>query len=267
MRIAITGALGRLGRAVTAAAVAAGHEVISIDRAAGAEAADPDGCHRRVEVTDRPALFGAVEGADALIHLAAFVTPLHDPDWVVHNTNVVASYNSLSVAVELGIERVCLASSVNAIGGAYSRPPRYDYFPVDERHPTYAQDPYSLSKWIAEEQASAVARRNPALRVASLRMHALRDRAGLPGPPERGRRDLWGYSPLEDVARACVAATSADFNGHEICYVVAAETSSEVPSMLLRDRFHPYVPVVGDLSGHRSFFDSGKACRLLGWSA
>ena len=27
----------------------------------------------------------------------------------------------------------------------------------------------------------------------------------------------------------------------------------------------PHVPITGDLSGHKSFFDSGKAERMLGW--
>jgi hypothetical protein len=45
----------------------------------------------------------------------------------------------LSAAATLGIQRVCSASSINAIGGAFSRAPRYDYFPIDEQHPTYVE--------------------------------------------------------------------------------------------------------------------------------
>ncbi len=46
---------------------------------------------------------------------------------------------------------------MNAIGGAFSQSPKYDYFPLDEQHPTYAEDPYSLSKWVLEQQADAFA--------------------------------------------------------------------------------------------------------------
>ena len=35
-------------------------------------------------------------------------------------------------------------SSINAIGGRFSRSPRYDYFPLDEQHPAYVEDPYSV---------------------------------------------------------------------------------------------------------------------------
>ncbi|MGI8879007.1 MAG: NAD-dependent epimerase/dehydratase family protein [Jatrophihabitans sp.] len=268
MRIAVTGARGLLGRAVTARAVEAGNEVISLDQTLPErEGAGGPVREQTVDVTDRDALRDLVKDADALIHLAAYVTPLNAPDHVVHNTNVVANYNVLSVAVELGIERVCLASSINAIGGAYSRHPRYDYFPVDERHPTYAEDPYSVSKWEGEQQASAVARRYPALRVASLRMHAIRDRAISSEAPERNSRDLWGYSPLPAVAAACLATLTASFGGHEVFYIVAAETVCDLDSLTLREQFYPEVPVVGDLSGRRSFFDCAKARSVLKWQA
>ena len=39
----------------------------------------------------------------------------------------------------------------------------------------------------------------------------------------------------------------------------------DVPSLELAARFFPDVPIRGDLSGHRSFFSSAKAEKLLGW--
>ena len=57
---------------------------------------------------------------------------------VVFNENSAGNYNALSAAATVGIKRVCLASSINAIGGVFSRQPRYDYFPLDEQHPTVA---------------------------------------------------------------------------------------------------------------------------------
>jgi len=38
-----------------------------------------------------------------------------------------------------------MVSSINVIGGAFNRSPRYDYFPVEEQHLTYAEETYSLS--------------------------------------------------------------------------------------------------------------------------
>jgi len=264
MRIAVTGGSGLLGRAVTDLAMRDGHQVVSVDRAAPREHRDGV-AYRSADTTVFDDFIRAIDGTDALVHLAAYIRPGTVPDNVVHNTNVTSSYNALSIAVELGMNRVCLASSVNAIGGAYSRSPRYDYFPVDEAHPTYAEDPYSLSKWIAEQQADSIARRHEHMSIASLRLHALHDRPQPdPAHPERGHKQLWGYTPLPDAAQAYLAALPADFRRSEVFFVAADDTASDVASLELRDRFYPDVPVVGDLSGRRSFFDSRKARTLLG---
>jgi UDP-glucose 4-epimerase len=63
----------------------------------------------------------------------------------------------------------------------------------------------------------------------------------------------------------CLLALDDRFRGHEAFYIVAPETTSDTPSLELAARYFPDVPVWGDLGGHRSFFDSSKAERLLGW--
>jgi nucleoside-diphosphate-sugar epimerase len=46
---------------------------------------------------------------------------LNDSGEIIHNVNVVSSYNAIKVAAELGITRVVQASSVNVIGlGTFS---------------------------------------------------------------------------------------------------------------------------------------------------
>lgn len=269
MRIAVTGGRGLLGRAVCELAVREGHSVISVDLVS-AEADEPtDGLQQvNADVTDFERLRAAVAGAEALVHLAAYISPRNHPDHVVHNTNVVARYNALSVAVTSSIRAVALASSINAIGGQYSRRPRCDYFPVDEEHPTHAEDPYSLSKWLGERQADAFARRHENMTISSLRFHALRSWAeahvAAQRRPDSSARDLWGHIPIDDAARSCLAAVQADFRGHEVFYVVGDRSTSDRPSLDLRAEYYPDVPVVGDLSGHRGFFDVTKARRLLG---
>jgi nucleoside-diphosphate-sugar epimerase len=195
-----------------------------------------------------------------------------ETDWHrVHGDNVTGSYNVLLAAAEAGVKRVCAASSVNAIGGIFSRTPRYDYFPLDPAHPCYAEDPYSLSKWILEEQARSITRRFADLAVSCLRFSAIQERERRVDFGRRREdllaRDLWGYSPPEDCARVCLTAVTADLHGAEVFYVVARDTASEVPSEELRRRFYPDVTVRGDLSGHRAFYDSTAAREKLGWTA
>ena len=213
-------------------------------------------------------LLDAFAGCDALIHMAAIPSPRGHPDHVVHNNNVVGSYNALRAAAEHRIMRICQASSVNAIGLSFSRAPRFDYFPIDEKHPSYVEEPYSLSKWICEQQADSFARRHAGIRIASMRFHwVVPDRATAGGwfnkPGEE--KHLWGYTLYEAAARACLQSLTAGYDGHEVFYIVAPDTTMDVPSLELAGRFFPDVPIKGDLSGHRSFFSSAKAERLLGW--
>ncbi len=212
----------------------------------------------------------ALQGCDALVHLAAIPSPGGQPDHVVHNNNVVGSYNALSAAATLGINRVCQASSVNATGATYSRWPRYDYFPLDEQHPTYNEDPYSLSKWICEQQGDSFVRRYEQMVISSLRFHwVIEDRTMA---TQQGKqlgstlaKQLWGYTRLDAAAHACLLSLTAQFAGHEVFYIVAPDTMMDTPSLELAEQFFPDVPLRGDLPANSGFFDCGKAERLLGW--
>ena len=271
MKIAVTGGNGRIGRGIVEMALTEGHEVVSIDQTPAPKINLPHYSFVPANLTDYAEFVQAIRGCEALIHMAAIPAPGHHPDHQVHNNNVAASYNALRAAVEVGIKRVCQASSVNATGLGYSRWPRFDYFPLDEKHPTYNEDPYSLSKWICEEQADSFARRYEDMIISSMRFHGIvPERSTMVQAKSYSQTDaavknLWAYTCLEDASRACLLSLTADFGGHEVFYIVAADTISDTPSLELKQKFFPDVPVRGDLSGHRSFFDSSKAERLLGW--
>lgn len=270
MRIAVTGALGRVGRSVVDLLASDGHSVVAIDRI-GATATIPGSVTVQLNVTDYPGLERTFDGCDAVIHLAAINGPGIDPDEVVHNNNVVTSYNALRAAAAVGVRRVCLASSINAIGGRFSRWPRYEYFPLDEEHPAYPEDPYSLSKWIGEQQADSIARRYEGMTIASLRLHGVvagrsETLPWIDTPDKVAEKQLWGYTGREAAARAFALGVTAPFSGHEVFYIVAPETMVDTPSLELKERHYPEVEVRGDLGGNLGFFDCSKARELLGWS-
>jgi nucleoside-diphosphate-sugar epimerase len=272
MKIALTGGSGRIGRAITTEALRRGHGIVSIDRVAWPEA--PEGENFRFVLADTDEydkLVTAFEGCDAVIHMAAIPSPFHLPDHVVHNNNVVGSYNALRAAVEHGIMRICQASSVNAVGLSYSRAPRFDYFPIDEAHPNYTEEPYGLSKWICEQQADTFARRYDGIRIASMRFHAVVDDRSVAArlfgePTQQFAKNLWAYTRFDAAADACLLSLDADFRGHEAFYIVAPDTVLDPPTLEVAAKFFPEVPIRGDLGGHRSFFSSAKAERMLGWT-
>lgn len=273
MRIAVTGGSGELGRTLVPYLLEQGHAVVSIDRTlppVDFTRPRPWPENMAADTRDFGAVVSCLRGCDAVIHLAAHRSPMGHPDTVVYADNTTSSYNVLSAAATLGIKRVCLASSINAIGGVFSRAPHYDYFPVDERHPTYAEDPYSLSKWVLEQQADAFARRFEDMRIASLRFHGIvenRERATRMASfaSAMAARHLWAYTLVTEASRACLLAVTADFTGHEVFYITAPQTIMEEPSAELARQYYPDTPIRGDLSDHKSFFDCGKAERLLGW--
>lgn len=270
--IAITGGSGRIGHAVAVEALKAGHSVISIDRVK--PAAPPDDTRLRfieADIADYDALVEAFRGADALVHMAAIPSPGRDPDHVIHKNNVVGSYNALRAGVEVGICRIVQASSVNAIGLSFSRAASFDYFPLDEEHPNHNEEPYSLSKWICEQQADSLARRYEHIAIASMRFHYVCEaRANAAQHYGKATKEiakhLWAYTRYDAAASACLLALDAPFKGHEVFYIVAPDTVIDVPSMELAARFFPDVPIREDLPGHTSFFSSKKAERMLGWT-
>lgn len=273
MKIAVTGGNGDMGRNLIPYLLEQNHTVVSIDRTVASTfpATYTPGLSSMVADTRNfGELVASLRGCDALIHLAAIRSPFNHPDSVVYADNTISSYNALSAAATLGIQRVCLASSINAIGGAFSRSPRYDYFSLDEKHPTYSEDPYSLSKWVLEQQADAFARRYEWMTIASLRPHWLlesRERAleVTTRVGELSVRHLWAYTLFSEASRACLLSITADFSGHEVFYIVAPQTTSSTPSLELARQHYPQTEIRGDLSNHTGFFNCEKAGRLLGW--
>jgi UDP-glucose 4-epimerase len=258
---------------VIARLTAKGHRVRSLDKVAPAT---PPGegneavTFQAVDLTSREAVMEAVRGCDGIMHFGAIPGPHGHPPGVVYANNTIGSHNVLTAAAALGIKRVCMASSVNAVGGIDSRRGRFDYFPVDEKHPTYAEDDYSLSKWVMEQQGDMFGRRYPDMTLSSLRFHAL-----TPGKPESEAalvtaeapvaRNLWGWTWIDEGARACELALLADYTGHETFFIIAPKTHSPIPSRELAAHAFPEVPIRGNLDGHAGFFDCSKAEHLIGW--
>ncbi|MCW1967848.1 MAG: NAD(P)-dependent oxidoreductase [Anaerolineae bacterium] len=270
MKIAITGGNGRLGSALIPLALERGHQVVSLDRQLPAQLSY-EVSHIAADVCDFGEFVAAIAGCDALVHLAAYPSPRHHPNPVVYANNTVSSYNALLAAATLGINRVCQASSINAIGGVYSRAARYDYFPVDEQHPTYAEDPYSLSKWVMEAQGDAFARRYENMRIASLRFHWLQPQPVTPKPEYDHNtnwvKHLWARTDMTSAAEACLLSLSADFSGHEVFYIVAPTQHTVAPTLELAKQYYPDVPIRSPLPGHTSLINSQKAERVLGWKS
>ena len=272
MRVAVTGGSGRVGRYIVRDLLEHGWDVTNVDAVPARELRVR---FQRIDVTDYGAVVEALATADAVVHMAAIPDPTQDPEHVVFRVNILANWNVLAAAELHGIPQVVMASSVNAIGATFSKAPVPPlYFPVDEEHPTRAEDGYAQSKWLGEEMAEAFCRRRE-MQIASLRFHALLDsdeqrqaqRLAIADPTDDRVRpkSFWGWTDRGDAARACRLALEAEWTGHEACFINSDETVLAMETREAIERVYPGVPLRAPLDGFASAIDNAKAQRLFGW--
>lgn len=274
MRIAITGAGGTVGREVVKLCSQKGHKLIQIYR----EETSTDNPNSETRVADLASSYAdtvaAFKSAEAVIHLAAIPNPVDKEDSLVHSNNVNAAFNGFRACGELGIKKICYASSVNAIGLAYANQPlEFDYFPIDEDHPMKPTDAYALAKQETEIQAQAFVNWFQGTRIACLRIHQV-------APMEEVRKEheqdweasavkqLWSWVSPQATARACLQAVenSDNWEGCEVFNIVAPTTTQSTPSVELAKKYFPEARIRPGLEGNSAFWTIEKAERLLKWN-
>ena len=269
MRIVVTGGSGRAGRYIIPELLQHGHQVVNADIL---RIDDPGVEFFFTDLTNYGQTVSVLHGADAVIHMAAIPNNRLFTPQVVFSTNVTSTFNVLHAAEVLGIPKLVLASSVNAMGNSLNRyivPPLY--FPVDEEHPTRAEDPYSLTKWLGEQTADAFARRRK-VQIASFRFHGLREddylrhlRQNPVTDPVHEVKSFWGYLHLKDCARACRMALESTWEGHHGFFLNAADTILSIPTVEALDKCYPGVPLKEDLHDFTSPIDISQAKRVFIW--
>ncbi|PVH95201.1 UDP-galactose 4-epimerase [Periconia macrospinosa] len=272
MKIAVTGAQGCLGKDVVRLCAAAGHSTVQIDRVEAPPNDIPNSEIRTADATDYDAMLEALRGCDALIHLASVPRPGILPEAVTYGNNVQSSFNGFRACGELGIKRICYASSINAIGLVFSHilPVKYAYFPIDEDYPANPTDGYSLAKLGSEMQAKAFANWFPGTKIACLRLHWIIQREQVmeyQKGEECAVENLWGYVEPAAAARACLLAVEQahQFEGHQIFNIANPRTTSTEDSTALARKYFPDVEIKDGLDGNRGFWTVHKAETLLGW--
>lgn len=274
MKIAITGAKGNVGQAVVKHCAEKGYKTVQIDLTEFENDNTPNSETRVADTAgDYDSVVAAFRGCDAIIHLAAIPNPVNRKDSVVHANNVNSAFNGFRAAGELGIKRVCYASSVNAIGLAYSNQPlKFPYFPIDEDYTFSPTDAYALAKAESELQAKAFVNWYPGMKIACMRFHEVSARQQVYDHHARdwegaGVKQLWGWVSPEATARACVAALEKwdNYEGMEVFNVHAPTTAQDIPSADLLKKYYPDVPIKGDLSGNQGLWSTEKTQRILGW--
>lgn len=183
MTVLVTGASGLLGGAVARALVARGDEVRTLQRRASGV---PGAKDVQGSVTDPAAVARAVEGVDAVVHLAAKVSLAGEPA-EFHAVNVEGTGVLLNAAERGGVERFVQVSSPSvahlgsSLVGAGTTP----------ADPEHARGEYARTKAAAELLALARDRRRRP------------DGSGGPGPSVVAVRPhiVWGPGDTQLVER------------------------------------------------------------------
>lgn len=271
MRVAVTGASGKLGAVVAAELAEAGHEVIRMD-AVGARGAD----FVEVLLTDYGQVvdaFSSVDdrhgGLDAVVHLAAIPAGGIRPDSATFHNNMNATFNVFQAARRAGIERIVYASSETLLGIPFETPP--PYLPVDEQYPSRPESVYSLVKHLEEELAQKLIRWDPELSITAMRFSNVMvadDYAGFRAWQDDAsarRWNLWGYIDARDAAQAIGLALEKSAPGFETYVIAQADTVMERPSAELAAEVFPDVPLTHPLEGRETLLSIDKARRMLGY--
>jgi nucleoside-diphosphate-sugar epimerase len=276
MRILVTGARGKVGRATVESLLAAGHDVTATDLGAPVfERPEPGReAYVKADLTDAGEAYAVVRGHDAVIHAAAIPEPTRNPAHVVFENNLMSTFNAIEAAVRWGVPRFVNVSSETAPGWFFAeRAFLPDYLPVDEEHPLRPQDPYATAKVFGEQLMDAAVRRSD-VRCISIRPSWVQWEGNIEGnlgPIVRGGGDepsdgFWSYVDMYDLAEVMRLAAESDLPGHEVFYAAQPDNSAGLPFADLVRRHHGDEIALRELPRpDASGISCAKADRMLGW--
>jgi len=268
MKILVTGSSGQIGRYVVRDLVNSGHTVTGVDIAPPAEQVCPI---LQVDLIDAGQVYQALAGAgaEAVIHLGAWVNAGIVPDTRTYGDNVRGTFNLFQACADLGIKRVVSASSAQVYG--FAGGPPY-YLPADESHPCRPRNCYALAK-MAGEQAADYFVANYELTILSFRFMGVRspDRIGpeieqMAKNPASGEWLLWTRTDARDAAAACRLAVEQETVASGPYNITGAQVVLAQPTMaLVETHFGSQTEIRGPLSGHMSPLSCGRAEAAFGY--
>ncbi len=265
----MTGGSGLLGTFVVREFVEHGYDVVNADMKLPMK---PDCRTVITDLTQLGQVYGVLEGADAVVHLAAIPVAYSHPNEVTFQNNVLSTYNVLEAASALGIKKSVIASSESSYGLVFALNRLTPlYVPIDEEHPQRPQDSYGLSK-IVNEQTGLMFHRKSGMQVVALRLgnviapEMYKNFPSFYHDPKERDRILWSYIDTRDAATACRLAIEKESLGYVALNIAADDSSMDVLSRELMASQYPNVSDFREeLSGYETLLSNKKAKMILGW--
>jgi len=140
--VLVTGSAGRVGQAAVQGLLERGHSVRGFDRAPSPGLPEAT----VADLSDLEALKAALNGVEALVHLAATPDDVEDPVNNLFPPNITGLYHTLELAREAGVHRLVLPSSGQVNWFRNFEGP----WPLDETVPVSPKGWYAATKMFLE---------------------------------------------------------------------------------------------------------------------
>ena len=140
--VLVTGSAGRVGQAAVQGLLERGHSVRGFDRAPSPGLPEAT----VADLSDLEALKAALDGVEALVHLAATPDDVEDPVNHLFPPNITGLYHTLELAREAGVQRLVLPSSGQVNWFRNFEGP----WPLDESVPVSPKGWYAATKMFLE---------------------------------------------------------------------------------------------------------------------
>ena len=282
-RIMFTGGSGKAGRHAIQHLVEHGYQVLNLDMK---PLENPKVRTLITDITDAGQVFNALSSTfamhefdpslapqpvDAVVHYAAIPRIMITPDNELFRINVMGTYNVIDAAVKLGIRKIVIASSETTYGIVFADEPREpDYLPLDEEYDVNPMDSYALSKVLNEKTARAFALRSGAdiyaLRIGNvIEPHEYELFPKWFADPGFRKKIFWSYIDARDLGEITRLAIETDGLGYQVFNAANDDTSSDLPTAELLERFYPNVPVKRELGEFETLLSNRKARGMLGF--
>ncbi|WP_028280249.1 NAD(P)-dependent oxidoreductase [Arthrobacter sp. H5] len=271
MRLAVTGASGKLGRSVVTGLTEAGHDVLALD-----QYGERTPGFLKIDLTDYGHVADALQGVDdrhsgfdAVVHLAAIPAPGLQPDAATFHNNMLSTYNVFQACRRAGIKRIVYASSETVLGLPFDEDP--PYIPVDENYDARPESTYSLVKHLEEQMAIQLTRWDQTLSITALRFSNVMDPddyeafPSFDDDPMKRKWNLWGYIDGRDGAQSVLRALENAAPGFDRFIIAAADTVMSRSSASLAAEVFPGVELVKDVGEHETLLSIDKAREILGF--